>query len=98
MDADNVTEAGDDGEVLEALGVEDEGGVVGGITGALLALDVEGGVDDLERADVSVLVGLVGEGGIDDNTEDVLGISGGEGGLVELNVLVLKGKFKFRSS
>lgn len=74
MDTDDVTEAGDDGEVFESLGVEDEGGVVRSVTGSLLGLDVEGRINDLERADVSVLVGLVGEGGIDDNTIDVLGV------------------------
>ena len=89
VDADDVTEAGDDGEVLESLGVEDEGGEVRGVAGSLLALDVERGINDLQGADVSVLVGLVGEGSIDDDTIDVLGISRGEGGLVELNVLVL---------
>lgn len=74
VDTDDVTEAGDNGEIFESLGVEDEGGVVRGVTGALLGLDVEGGIDDLEGADVSVLVGLVGEGGIDNNTIDVLGL------------------------
>ena len=72
MDTDDITEAGDNGEIFESLGVEDESGVVRGVTGALLGLNVEGGIDDLEGADVSVLVGLVGEGGIDDNTIDVL--------------------------
>ena len=74
MNTDDVTEAGDDGEIFESLGVEDEGGVVRGVTGSLLGLDVEGRINDLEGADVSVLVGLVGEGGINDNTVDVLGV------------------------
>ena len=84
VDTDNVTEAGDDGEVLEALSVENEGGEL-----VLLALHVDAGVNDLEGADVALLVGLVGEGGVDDHTEDVLGLSSGHGGLSELNVLVL---------
>jgi len=71
---DDVTEAGDDGEILESLGVEDEGGIVRGVTSALLGLDVERRIDDLERADVSLLVCLVGEGSINDNTIDVLGV------------------------
>jgi len=71
---DDVTEAGDNGEVFESLGVEDEGGVVRSIAGSLLGLDVERRIDDLERADVSLLVGLVGEGSINDNTVDVLGV------------------------
>jgi hypothetical protein len=39
-----------------------------------LGLDVERRIDDLEGADVSLLVGLVGEGSINDNTVDVLGV------------------------
>jgi hypothetical protein len=71
---DDVTEAGDNGEVFESLGVEDEGGVVRSITGSLLGLDVERRIDDFEGANVSLLVGLVGEGSINDNTVDVLGV------------------------
>ena len=73
---DDVSKFADDGEIFEALGVEDKGGEVTGISGSLLGLDVEAGVDDLKRADVSVLVGLVGEGCVDDNTVDVLGVCG----------------------
>ena len=89
MNTDDVSEAGDDGEILESLGVEDEGGEVAGVSSSLLGLDVEAGVNDLERADVSVLVGLVWEGGIDDNSVKVLRLSRCEGSLSELNVLVL---------
>jgi hypothetical protein len=89
VDTDDVTEAGDNGEIFESLGVEDEGSVVRSVTGALLGLDVEGGIDDLEGADVSVLVGLVGECGIDNNTIDVLGLWGSDWSLSELRVLVL---------
>lgn len=89
VDADDVSELGDDGEILESLGVQDDGGEVRAVTGSLLVLDIERGVYDLEGADVSVLVGLVGEGGIDDDTVDVLGLAGGEGSLVKLRVLVL---------
>jgi hypothetical protein len=71
---DDVTKASDNGEVFESLGVEDESGVVAGVSGSLLRLDVEAGINDLERADVSLVVGLVGEGSINDNTVDVLGV------------------------
>lgn len=74
VDTDDVTEAGNDGEVLEALGIENKGSEVASVASALLRLNVEAGVDDLEGADVSLLVGLVGEGGINDNTIDVLGL------------------------
>lgn len=43
-----------------------------------MVLDVEAGINNLERADVSLLVGLVGEGGVNDNTVDVLRISRGQ--------------------
>ena len=74
MDTDDISETGDDGQVFESLGVEDESGVVAGVSGSLLGLDVEAGINDLERADVSLVVGLVGEGGIDDYSIDVLGL------------------------
>ena len=74
MDTDDISKAGDDGQVFESLGVEDEGCVVAGVSGSLLGLDVEAGINDLERADVSLVVGLVGEGGIDDDSIDVLGL------------------------
>ena len=41
VNTDNVTEASDNGEILESLGIENECGVVGGVTSALLSLDVE---------------------------------------------------------
>ncbi len=84
MNTDNITKAGNDGKILESLGVEDKGGEVRSVTSSLLALHVEGGVNDLEGADVSILVGLVGEGSVNDNTVDVLSLSGGEGSLSEL--------------
>lgn len=71
---DDVTEAGDNREIFESLSVEDDGSVVRRITGSLLGLDVERRIDDLEGADVSFLVGLVGEGSINDNTVDVVGV------------------------
>jgi hypothetical protein len=98
VNTDHIAKAGNDGKILEALGVENEGGVVGVITGALLALKIERGIDDLEGADISVLVGLVGEGCIDDNTVDVLSLAGGEGSFVELNVLVLLFEIAVRTS
>jgi hypothetical protein len=84
VDTDHVTETGDDGKVLKALSVENKSSEL-----VLLSLHVDARINDLERADVALLVGLVGEGGIDDHTEDVLGLSSGDRGLSELNVLVL---------
>ena len=76
VDTDNVTKAGDNGEIFESLGVKDKSGVVRSITGSLLGLDVERWINDLKRANVSLLVGLVGEGSIDNNTIDVLRVRG----------------------
>jgi len=82
--SDDVTHAENNGEVLEALGVHDDVGVVGA-----LGAGVEARVSDLEGADVKVLVDLVGEGSVDDDTVDVLGVNGAEGGLAEFDVVVL---------
>ena len=75
MDSNDISNSLNNGEIFESLGVEDKSSIVTGVTGSLLTLDVETGVDDLEGADVAVLVGLVGEGSIDNNTVNVLGIS-----------------------
>ena len=84
METDDITGSEDDGEILESLGVHDDAGVVG-----TLGSSVEGWVDNLQGANVEFGVDLVGEVGVDDDTVDVLGINGGEGGLAELNVVVL---------
>ena len=48
VDTDDVSNSGDDGEIFESLGVENEGGIVAGITSSLLALNVEALVNNLE--------------------------------------------------
>jgi len=83
VDADDITNAVNNGEVLEALGVDDDGGVR-----LAAGLGVESRVNDLEGAD-EVLFTLVREGSINDDTIEVAGIGGGEGSLGELDVLVL---------
>jgi hypothetical protein len=45
-------------------------------------------VNNLEGADVELLVDLVGEVGINDDTIDVLGVLGAERGLAQLDVVV----------
>ena len=89
MDSDDVSNSVDDGEIFESLGVEHQGSVVAGITSSLLALEVEGRIYDLERADVSLLVGLVGEGGVDDNCVEVLSFVRCKGGFIQFDVFVL---------
>ena len=74
MNTDDVTEAGDNWEIFESLGIEDKSSIVRSITSALLGLDVKGRINNLEGADVSLLVGLIGEGSINDNTIDVVGV------------------------
>ena len=48
VDTDNISNSGDDGEIFESLGIEDEGSVVAGISSSLLALNVEALVNNLE--------------------------------------------------
>ena len=89
MDADDIANAVGDWEILEALGVDYDGGVV--IFSGLVTLLVEGGVDDFEGANILLLVDFVGESSIDNNTVDVVGVGGGEGHLGKFSVLVLLG-------
>ena len=84
METDDVSETKNDGEVLEAVGVHDDAGVI-----TTLGASVEGGVGNLERADVELLVDLVGEGSINDDTVDVVGLGLGEAGLTKFVVVVL---------
>ena len=71
VDSDDISESMDDGEVLESLGVDDNLSVVS------LGGGVEGGVDDLKDANVSILLYLVGEGGINDHSVEVVVVVGG---------------------
>ena len=92
VEADDVTNAVGDWEILEAIGVYDDGGVV--VVAGLVTLLVEGGVDDFEGANILLLlllrlVGFVGESSIDNNTVDVVKVGGCEGHLGKFSVLVL---------
>lgn len=71
VDSDDISESVDDGEVLESLGIDDNLSVVS------LGGGVEGGVDDLKDANVSILLYLVGEGGINDHSVEVVVVVGG---------------------
>ena len=73
MDSDDVSKSVNDGEIFESLCVQDKGGVIAVITSSLLLLEVERWINDLKRADVSLLVGLVWEGCINNNSVEVLG-------------------------
>ena len=81
VDSDDISESVDDWEVLELVGIDDNGGI-----GTLLE---ESWVNNLKRADESVLVDLVWESSVNNDTIEVLWLRGGEGSLSELNVLVL---------
>ena len=87
VETDDVADLADNGEVLEAVGVDDNLGPV--VIGWFTALGVKGGIDNLEGTDVFVAGYLVGEGSIDNNTVDVYVIAAGEGNLGEFGVLVL---------
>ena len=83
MDANDVTDSVDNGEVLEATGVQDNCGVV------CVFSAVKAGVYNLERADEASLVDFVGEGGVDNDTINVgFGSSLCESDLGELGVAV----------
>ena len=87
VESDDITDSVDDGEVLESLGVDNNGGVV--VVRGLGARGVEGRIDDLEGANVSVLVSFVGESGINNNTINMVSVGGGEADLVQVGVSVL---------
>ena len=76
MESDNVSKSENDGKVFKSLGVDDDRGVA-----AALGSSIKARVDNFERADVEFLVDLVREGGINDDTIDVLWVSCGEGSL-----------------
>ena len=86
VETDDVSDSAHDGHGFEFVSVDDGGGVV--VIGGLGTGGVKGGVDNLEGANVFVLVGLVGESSVNDHTVDVVDLRGGEGHLVEFGVLV----------
>lgn len=86
MESDDVTDSGNDGHSFELVAVDNGGGVVR--FGSLGTTEVKGWVNNLEGANVFVLVSLIGESSVNDNTIDVVGLSGGKGNLVEFGVLV----------
>ena len=82
VDSDDVSHSVDNWEILKSVSEDNEVGPV-----VFLARSVEGSVNDLEGADESVLGHLVGEGGINDDSVDVVGLSGDNGGVVEEGVV-----------
>ena len=74
MDSDDISKSGNNGEIFKSLGIDDESGVVAGISSSFLTLKVEAGVNDLQGADVLVFVGLVRERSINDGGVEVLGL------------------------
>ena len=86
VDSDDISESVDNWEVLKSVGEDDEVGPV-----VLFAGSVEGVINDLERADESVLGHLVGEGSIDDDTVDVVSLSADDGSVVKERVVSVLG-------
>ena len=83
MDADDVANSVDNGEVFEPGGIQDNGGIVSAL-GA-----VQAGVDNFEGADEASLVDFVGEGGVNNDSVNVgFGSSLCESDLGELGVAV----------
>lgn len=83
MDSDDISDSVDDWEVLELVADDDNLGI--------LSLGVEGWVNNLEGADESVVLNLVWESSIDDDTVEVAWVGGGKWNLVEWKVIVLVG-------
>ena len=75
VNSDDITDSLDDWQIFESLGIENQGSVITCITGALLTLNIETWVNNLKRADVSVLVSLVWECSINNSSIEVLGLS-----------------------
>ena len=73
VESDNVSKSENDGKVFESLGIDDNRGMA-----AALGASIEARVDNFERADVELLVDLVREGGVSDDTIDMLGVGGSE--------------------
>ena len=85
--SDDVSDSVNNREVLESLGVDNNSGEV--VVASLGTSSVEGRVNNLEGADVGTLVGFVWESCIDNNTVNMVSISGGKANLVEVSVRVL---------
>ena len=81
MDSDNVSESVDDWEVLEFVGIDDNGSI-----GSFL---VKCWVNNFKGADESIRVDFVCKSGINNDSIEVAWFTGSEGGFGELNVLVL---------
>ena len=81
MNSDNVSDSVNNGKIFESVSVKNEGGiVVTAVTSSFSSLDVEGRINELEGAEISILLlvvfaDLVGEGGINDNGIEVLGFT-----------------------
>lgn len=88
VNSDDVSNSVDDWEIFEFVGVNDNSGVVRGVSSSLGGFDVDGWVDNLQGADIGLLVDLVWEGSVNDHTIEVLWLSTGEGGLCEFSVVV----------
>jgi len=87
VESDDITDSVNNGEVLESLGVDDNGGVV--VIGGLGTRGVERRIDDLEGANVGILVGFVWESGVNNNTINMVSVGGGKADLVQVGVSVL---------
>ena len=85
VDSDDITESVYDWEVLESLGIDDNGGVV------MLGLLIKSWVNDLEGADVSLGVDLVWEVSVNDDTINVAWFGGNKGDLAQFGILVFVG-------
>ena len=76
MNSDDISDSVNDGEILESVGIDHN------LSPVVLGLWVKSGVNDLEDTDESIGLQFIGEGGVDDDTVEVVGlVGGGKGGL-----------------
>lgn len=87
VDSDDISDSVDEWEILELVGIDDN------LSPVIFLLWVESWVNNLHGADESWLSGfqdlLEWERGIDDDSVEVALLGAGEGGLGELDVVVL---------
>ena len=91
MNSDNVTNAMDNWEVLEAMSLENNSSEV-----VLSTLGVHGWINDLQRADIVLLGSFVWEGSINDDTVEVVSVLRDERAFSKFSVSMLRNISHFK--
>jgi len=94
VETDDITNFVADGEIFETLCVNNNCCEV--VISCFTALWVKGWIDNFKGADILILWNLMGEGCINDNSVNVMGVRGSEWNFVEFSVLIFL-SFSFSS-